>query len=309
MNRTMSAPIVVGIDGSKSALTATGWAATEATRRRAPLQLRHSLSWPDGHHAPDAPIPDQSERQLRARAQGWLDEAAALARAADSSLSITSEIHSRSPVEMLVDASTAASMVVLGSRGLGGFRGLLLGSTAIGVTARAQAPVVVVRGQQHPTDSPVVVGVDSSTASDAAVQFAFAEAALRGVDLVALHTWHEDLVPYAREALLIDWDQVQRGEHDDIEQRLTPLRARYPQVTAHLRINRNQAARSLVEQSEAAQLLVVGSRGRGGVAGLLLGSTSQTLVRHAQCPVAIVRHDRVAVGTPHEDLNDASSRA
>jgi nucleotide-binding universal stress UspA family protein len=288
MTSAANTPIVVGLDGSESALTATRWAAEEATLGGAPLHLCVALRWPDGHHSADTPVPDQSERQLLANAQGWLDEGENAAHRIGASVAVTTEIVPQGPVEMLVQASASARMVVVGSRGLGGFEGLLLGSTAIGVTARVSGPVIVVRGEQPRDTGPVVVGIDSSAASDAAVEFAFGAAASRSTDLIALHTWHDELVPYAREALLVDWSEVRRVEQEELEQRLAPLRARHPEVEVRLVFARDRAARGLVAQSEVAQLLVVGTRGRGPVTGWLLGSTSQTVIRHAACPVAVV---------------------
>jgi nucleotide-binding universal stress UspA family protein len=309
MTSAANTPIVVGLDGSESALTAARWAAGEAARCGAPLHLRVALCWPDGHHFADTPLPDQSERQLLANAQGWLDEAEKAAHQAGASVRTTTEVVPRGAVEMLVQASTSARMVVVGSRGLGGFEGLLLGSTAIGVTARASCPVVVVRGGQPRDVGPVVVGIDSSTGCDAALEFAFDAAASRSADLIALHTWHDELVPYAREPVLVDWSQIRRVEREDLEQRLAPLRARHPEVPVHLTITRDQAARGLVTHSEIAQLLVVGSRGRGPVTGLFLGSTSQTLVRHAACPVAVVpRSSSLATPAP-EPVAAAATRS
>lgn len=288
MTSAAKTPIVVGLDGSDSAVTAALWAAAEATRGGAPLHLCVALRWPEGHHFADTPLPDQAERQLLANAKGWLDEAESAVRLAGVSVPITTEVMLQGAVEMLVQASTTARMVVVGSRGLGGFEGLLLGSTAIGVTAGAVGPVVVVRGEQTRTIGPVVVGIDSSTGSDAALEFALDAAVSRATDLVVLHTWHDAMVPYAREPLLVDWSQVRRGEQDGLRERLTALRARHPEVSVQLTVTRDQAARGLVAQSRTAQLLVVGSRGRGPVLGWFLGSTSQTLVRHAACPVAVV---------------------
>jgi nucleotide-binding universal stress UspA family protein len=302
-----NAPIVVGVDGSQPALAATRWASEEATRRHAPLQLWHAARWPEGHHLADTPVPDQSEREFLTAAHRRLDEALAVARDSEDTIDATMEIRAQSPVDMLVEASASARLVVLGSRGLGGFKGLLLGSTAIGVTARAFGPVVVVREHQTSQTGPVVVGLDNSATDDAILVFGFDAAASRGTNLVAVHAWYEDAVPYAREPFLIDWALIRHTTREAAKERMAPLRTKYPQVTVDLKLPRSLTARELVERSESAQLVVVGSRGRGGVAGLLLGSTSQTLIRHAGCPVAVVRHGRSAPSEPAAELADTSA--
>jgi nucleotide-binding universal stress UspA family protein len=307
MTAEPNAPIVVGVDGSRPALAATRWAAAEATRRQAPLQLWQAARWPDGHHVADMPLPDQSEREFLAAARRRLDEALAIARDTGDTIDVTTQIRAQSPIEMLVEASTSARLVVLGSRGLGGFKGLLLGSTAIGVTARADGPVVVVQEYQAPQTGPVVVGLDNSAADDATLEFAFDAAASRGTNLVAVHTWHEDAVPYARDAILIDWASIRRAARENAKERIASVHAKYPSVTANLKLTRNKAAIELVERSESAQLVVVGSRGRGEVAGFVLGSTSQTLIRHAGCPVAVVRHRNPARPEPTDELAGTSA--
>jgi nucleotide-binding universal stress UspA family protein len=184
-------------------------------------------------------------------------------------------------------------MVVLGDRGRGGFAGLLLGSVATAVSAHASSPVVVVRGDvsADPRTGPVVVGVDDSPDGRAAVSAAFAEAAARGVGLVAVRAW----APPAT------WHCLSRPRHDDAieemetaERRLLsdvvePGRGAHPDVTVTLHLPETSASDALVSASRDAQLVVVGSRGRGGFRGLLLGSVSQQLLHHAHCPVLVVR--------------------
>jgi nucleotide-binding universal stress UspA family protein len=206
---------------------------------------------------------------------------------------------------MLVEASAAARMVVVGSRGLSGVM-TVVGSIALSVIAQASSPVVVVRGPLGTRGGSVVVGVDDSAAADAVISFAFDAAADDGVPLVAVRVWHEDLVPYAREALLIDWALVGKGIREEVERRLAPYRAKYPQVSVELVVSRSQAAGELIARSGTARLVVVGSRGRGGVAGALLGSTSQTVLRHAECPVAVVRGSHARDGTFPGELTGAS---
>jgi nucleotide-binding universal stress UspA family protein len=187
--------------------------------------------------------------------------------------------------------STRAELVVLGDRGLGGFAGLLIGPVAVTLAAHAACPIVVVRGPEPDRmvrSEAVVVGVDGSPTSEAAVAFAFEAAALRGVPLVAVHTWF-DMVVDATMAPLIDWDVMEADEREVLAERLAGWAEKYPDVAVRRLVARDRPARALVEESGRAQLVVVGSRGRGGISGLLLGSVSQTLLHHAACPVAVVQ--------------------
>jgi nucleotide-binding universal stress UspA family protein len=196
------------------------------------------------------------------------------------------------PAVVLAGESKRAELVVLGDRGLGGFTGLLLGSVAVALSAHAACPVVVVRGvEADPAVSrpePVVVGVDGSQGSTAAVDFAVESAVLRGVPLVAVHAWRDVLVD-ATMAPLVDWDAVESDEREVLAERLAGTRAEHPDLVLRRLVVRDRPARALVDESRNAQLVVVGSRGRGGMQGLLLGSVSQQLLHHAHCPVAVVR--------------------
>jgi nucleotide-binding universal stress UspA family protein len=181
---------------------------------------------------------------------------------------------------------------VLGTRGLGGLTGLLVGSVAVGLAAQAACPVVVVRGvdrDPHSTD-PVVLGVDGSPTSEAATAFAFAAAADRKVSLVAVHSWNLTLVDPQVNGL-IDWAALAEDERALLSGRLAGWVEKYPEVPVVEVIARDGAAHALVEQSKNAQLVVVGSRGRGNLAGLVLGSVSHAVLHRGHCPVAVVRPD------------------
>jgi nucleotide-binding universal stress UspA family protein len=194
-------------------------------------------------------------------------------------------------VPVLQAESTRAELVVLGDRGLGGFTGLLIGSVATGLSAHASCPVVVVRGPEPdgavPRQEPVVVGIDGSPLSEAAVAFAFEAAARRRVPLVAVHAWRDLLVDPTL-APLVDWDAAEVDEREVLAERLAGWGGTYSDVAVRRLVVRDRPARALVDESRRAQLVVVGSRGRGGFTGLLLGSVSQALVHHAHCPVAVV---------------------
>lgn len=268
------APIVAAIDGSESARHAVLWAAQEAARRDVGLSIVHVA---------------QNLSAALAQGRSWLDETEAAARRAAPTVTTSAEMMSGSVVETLVAVSTWADTLVLGTRGIGGFTGLLVGSVAIGVTTRARCPVVVVR-TPAPTSGPIVVGVDGGSAEEA-TEWAFAEAALRDVPLIAVHTWTEgalshgwDTVPY-----IIDFQALNDSMRGMLSDRMAQWREKFPSVRLELVTALDNPARALVEQSRHAQLVVVGTRGRGPVAGALLGSTSRALLHHAACPVGVVR--------------------
>ncbi|MFD0201913.1 MULTISPECIES: universal stress protein [Saccharothrix] len=285
----MSGPIVVGVDGSESALTAVRWAAEEAVRHRVPLRLVHAYLLPTrgypemvltGHEVRDA-----FERQGRQ----WLEDAAAGVR--DLVPEVETSVVVERPAAAMIAASRDARLVVLGSQGLGGFTGLVVGSVAVAVAAHGECPVAVVRGP-YPAEGPVVLGVDGSTAGEAAIGFAFEEASVRGTTLTALLAWTALLAetPYATR-LRVDWDEVHEQQHQILAQRLAGWQEKYPNVAVDRQVVRERPAKALLAAGRDAQLLVVGSRGHGGFAGMLLGSTSQALVYHSPCPLVVVRPD------------------
>jgi len=137
-----------------------------------------------------------------------------------------------------------------------------------------------------------VVGVDGSPTSEAAIAMAFEEASLRNVDLVAVHAWTDFSSDYSyayAHQFLMDWNRVETEEQELLAQRLAGWQEKYPDVMVHRAVTRDRPVHHLLEHAAQAQLLVVGSRGRGGFSGMLLGSTSQALIYHAPCPLLVVR--------------------
>jgi nucleotide-binding universal stress UspA family protein len=203
----------------------------------------------------------------------------------------------------LVELSSDACLVVVGGRGAGGFAGLALGSVAAQVVRHAHAPVVVVRPpvvgtaveapcQPAPHLAPIVVGVDGSATSATALEFAFDEAAARGVPLIAIYAWW--LLPLGNlgPTTPLHWESTEALEEAQriLSEATAGWSEKYPDVTVlPIAEHSMNPAWSLIEASRRAGLLVVGSRGRGGFASLLLGSVSATVVAHAACPVAVVR--------------------
>jgi nucleotide-binding universal stress UspA family protein len=285
-------PVVAGVDGSECALQAVRWAAAEAARRRLPLRLVAAHTWPLGGFVGDPGLGVDPRAVLRDAVLGHLAAAATAAAEVAPGVPVERADVEGDPAVVLAGESERAALVVLGDRGLGGFTGLLLGSVAVALCARAACPVVVVRGVEAdpaaPRTDPVVVGVDGSPGSEAAVAFAVDAAVRRGVPLVAVHAWRDVLVD-ATMAPLVDWDAVETDEREVLAERLAGTRAEHPDLVLKKLVVRDRPARALVDESRGAQLVVVGSRGRGGVQGLLLGSVSQQLLHHAHCPVAVVR--------------------
>jgi nucleotide-binding universal stress UspA family protein len=287
----MTKPIVVGVDGSESAVHAVCWAADEARRSGAPLRLVHSHEIPVGYLPGFVDWPALHEA-VAAQGRTWLGRAREVAEDAAPEVAVHVVDVAGGAVPALVTESVDARLLVLGTRGLGGFGGLLIGSTAIEVAARAHCPVVVVRGIDTGTPSgSVVVGVDGTPVGEAAITFAFAEASARETGLVAVHTWTDLLLEtaFAGGAADLDFSVLAQQAEEVLGERLAGWQEKYPDVPVTRHVSREHASRALLRHAESAQLVVVGSRGRGGFRGLLLGSTSQHLLHHAPCPVAVVR--------------------
>jgi len=180
-------------------------------------------------------------------------------------------------------------MVVVGSRGMGAFGRAVLGSVSRGLVHHAHCPVAVVHAdeaQAPDTTSPILLGIDGSPASEEAIALAFDEASRRGVDLVALHAWSDvGVFPI----IGMDWRQYEDEGHELLGERLAGWREQYPDVSVQRRIVCDKPARWLIDESQQAQLVVVGCRGRGGFTGMLLGSVSSAVAQGAKAPVIVVR--------------------
>ncbi|MDW4910861.1 universal stress protein [Streptomyces sp. ADMS] len=289
----MSGLVVVGVDGSASSLAAVETAAREAQWRGAGLRVVHAFLWP-AMHAPLGPSPlGPPEGGLRNMVERVVAEAVARATSTAPGVDVSHAVVTGEPLTVLEAQSRAADLVVVGSRGTGGFVGLLVGSTAVHLATHGQCPVLVVR-EGGDEEGPVVVGVDGSAAGEQAIEFAFAEAALRGARLRAIHAWtlwNAPLpeMPEATDAYTNPPGGVAEAEERLVSEALAGRREQYPGVSVEHRAMRSQTREALIEASRSAQLLVVGARGRGGFAGLMLGSVSQAVLHHAHCPVAVVR--------------------
>lgn len=281
-----SQPIVVGYDGSPSAQQAVKWAAAEGLRTGRPLLLAHAFVWPAVPMALAGPgIYPQG--MARRDAERMVQEAAAEAAKAHPKVTITGTLLDGPPAVVLVERSREASLVVLGNRGHGGFAQLLLGSTGVAVSAHAHCPVVIVRGDERPAPAHVLVGVDGSPSSLLALRYAFAQAADRAVPLRVVRVWNMS-EPMWSVSENVPRDLV-AAEQKALDELLANWRAEYPDVEVVAEVVVDAPGRALVRASREAELAVVGSRGRGGFTGLLLGSVSQQLLHHSHCPVAVIR--------------------
>ena len=288
--------IVVAVDGSEASDVAVQWAANTALKRNQPIKLVTAYSMPQFMYADGMVPPQELYDELEGEAGDKLDHARRIVAEFDSSIAVTAEVKESSPIDYLLELSETAEMVVMGSRGLGGLSGLVMGSVSAAVVSHADCPVVVVRKDNHVTEDnkygPVVVGVDGSAVSRQAMDVAFQEADARGAVLHAVHAWsdaqfHSSYIGVVEaqsqmEALIAEQKQL-------LGEELAPFIKKYPNVKIEEIVERERPIHSLKEAAEGAQLMVLGSHGRGGFKGMLLGSTSRALLQYAPCPMMVVR--------------------
>ena len=281
--------LVVGVDGSAASEAAVFWAARDAAMRNVPLTLVHMLKTfvPT---FPQIPMPTGVGVWQEDDGREVLEQAVKIAEDAvppDLKIAIASEVKCSPPVPTLVDMSEEAEMIVVGCNGRGAVARVLLGSVSSGVVRSAKCPVAVIRAEAsylpRSNRAPVLVGIDCSAASELALAVAFDEASRRGVELTALHAW-SDVAVY--QLPWIDWpSEAERS----LAEYLAGWHERYPDVKVHRLVTLDHPGRALIEESESAQLVVVGSHGRGGLTGMLLGSVSNAVVHSVRTPVIVAR--------------------
>ncbi|AQA04682.1 universal stress protein [Mycobacterium sp. MS1601] len=283
----MSLGLVVGVDGSPPSKAAVTWAARTAELHRTALTLVHVVVPPNmmAWQEPIAMTGYGEWQQTRARE--ILDEAAQLAQQAAPGIQISTESIAGPSISTLIDLSKDAETIVVGCRGLGAIGRALLGSVSRALVHHAHCPVAVIHDQQVPTDGPVVVGVDGSPVSERAVAVAFDEASRRGVDLIAVHAWSDAGV---MDFPGFDFTPLQQDAQEVLAERLAGWQERYPDVRVERVVAFDRPAAQLLLQARGAQLVVVGSHGRGGFAGMLLGSVSSAVVNAATVPVLVARY-------------------
>ncbi|ETK37084.1 universal stress protein [Microbispora sp. ATCC PTA-5024] len=283
----MAGLIVVAVDGSEPATAALDWAADDALRRRAALRIVHvreplAQERPFHGHGPDTPYEDHGESVLNAAADRVWERA--------PGVSVTAEVLTGSVVERLRRESEAADALVLGSRGRGGFAGLILGSVGLGLAGHSRNPVVVVRRRPRDEYHEVVVGFDGSSHSEAALQFAFEEARVRRARVHAVYAWQMPMFSPYGVGYGGAMNDVFDNETRAARMRLAPWREKHPDVPLVESAVCGHPIPALAEASLVADLVVVGTRGLGDFGGALLGSVSHGVLHRAHCPVAVVPH-------------------
>ncbi|MFC4128437.1 universal stress protein [Nocardia rhizosphaerae] len=283
-------PVLAAVDGSAVSYQAAAWAAAEAALRHLPLHILTSGALQTGF-GPGMSLGEADLEWLRADAERVVGEAERVARAAvpDEDLVVTTEVAFEQAAPLLITRSTGAEMLVVGSRGLGAFQRGLLGSVSRAVAQHAHCPVAVIHGNAalDPVSAtlPVLVGVDGTGNSAPAVELAFDEASRRKVELVALHAFSDasaDLPAFA-------WEVGNQTAETELAEAIAGFAERYPDVPVRRIIVADRPVRSIVDAAASAQLVVVGSHGRGGFTGMLLGSTSNALLHAVEIPTIVVR--------------------
>jgi nucleotide-binding universal stress UspA family protein len=297
--------VAAGLDGSPESRAAAEWAAREAELRGLPLKVVHVWE-PVPEPMAEAPLlggethQHWSERIPRETAQGL--------ERRHPGVEVTAEQRTGPAAEALTASAEGAELLVLGSRGLGGLTGFLVGSVGRSVIAHTRTPVVVVRAGEEAADEhegdaagrssartpfkPVVVGFDTRGTDDTVLAFAFDEAARRGTSVRVVHGW--DLPPYYAYGLAADPEfdrDVAREQAALLADALRPWRQKYPAVDITEDSGTGGASTRLIEASREASLVVVGRRVRHSPFGIHIGSVTHAVLHHAKAPVAVVAHD------------------
>ncbi|NEW43780.1 universal stress protein [Nocardia cyriacigeorgica] len=292
--------VIVGIDGSAGSLTAARWAAGFATERGRALRLAHGMELVGTAKlvSTSGGVTSSLLEALKENSRHLLDRAEEAVTAETPDLAVSTRVSVGSAAALLIEESAGAYTVILGATGNVGVLGHI-GSTLLTVVSRAHGPVIVVRTDAEGairSTGPVVVGVDGSPVSEAALATAFTEAAVRRTDLVAIHVHYDRRLESERLRKFLPEIEVENAGQEVLGERLAGWQEEFPDVTVLRKTYSDNPTARLREWSDSAQLVVVGSRGRGGFTGLLLGSTSHSLVQHAGCPVMVVRPENSTEG-------------
>lgn len=285
--------IVVAVDGSPPSDSALDWAVREAASRKVSLKIVHMMRPPMVVAWPEMPPAPGYGESLEEHSRTVLAKATERAQKLASELGgveITDELSSDTIMGTLVDLSKDSELIVVGSRGLGAVQRATLGSVSSAMVHHSRCPVAVIHDEtavDELTGKPVVVGIDGSPASELATAIAFDEAARHGVPLVAVHAWSDAI---AIEQPGITYQTMQGLGEEVLGERLAGWRERYPDVEVRRAVVCDKPAHEILNEGENAQLIVVGSHGRGGFAGMLLGSVSTKVVHAAKVPVIVARH-------------------
>jgi nucleotide-binding universal stress UspA family protein len=290
--------VIAGVDGSAAAVHAVRWAAEAAQRSGLPLQLAHAIPPPPANPYPTmVEHMDTLRRAARQEGEEFLGTAAVAARQVAPTLTVSCWQRVGQPIDVLSLASATARVMVVGATGQTGLVELLAGSTALSLPSRAHCPVVVVPHRRHgagPADGPVVVGVEGTPLDDPVIGFAFEQASMLGVELIAVHSWSDSPLPDIDRITgqRDHWNLILGRERRLLAEGLAGFGERHPDVSVRPIVVYDKPARALVDYGRSAQLLVVGSHGRGRFPGALLGSTSRAATKLSPCPIAVVARDR-----------------
>lgn len=283
--------VTVGVDGSAPSMAALDWAARFALTRDLPLEVLTAAGWPGEYQNYGGYRVAELKDAARIDGQKTLDRAVDRVRAALPDLPVSGRVSDETPVRALLEASAFSGLVVVGCRGLTPAAGVILGSVSTAVTAHAECPVVVVRADRLPgPDAPIVAGIDGSDRDAATLEAAFAEADRWAAPLTVAYAWSDvSLIGMFGAAAVPSWIEARREADEMVGRQVATWRTKYPRVRVTTIVRREQPARMLLELAGKAGLVVVGSHGRGGFAGMLIGSVARRLVHHADAPVLVVR--------------------
>ncbi|QKT06473.1 universal stress protein [Gordonia sp. X0973] len=283
--------VVVGVDKTETSLHAARWAASLAAREESELHIVGAYDASTSNYAPGLVIPQDVVEAIANEAKTAVQAAAAAALEAAPDVRVRTSVGEGDAARTLLEVGKDATAIVIGTRRLGSVKGLLLGSVGVTIAAHYHGRVVVIGDEVKP--GPVVVGVGDTPSSDPAVQEAYHQADSLGVGLVAVHTWAQ-LDADALHGFGIEPDAVERMSAEATEavaERLAGYSQDYPDVQVERVVVPDDPGKAIIDVAtdRGASLIVVGSRGRGGFKGLLLGSTSQKVLQHSEVPVMIVR--------------------
>jgi nucleotide-binding universal stress UspA family protein len=289
--------IVVGVDGSEHARLALKWASDEALLRGVTLRILCATA----RHPKDLPGWYKGDTEGISPGEAVVEDALGLVATRHPSVVARGEALEWPGALALIDASAGSDLLVLGARGSGGFKELLLGSVSHQCVEHAHCPVVVVHGRSDDpipsaADRRIVVGIDGSEGGDRALEWALAEARLRDAAVKGVFAWHLNAIAMPTTDSTEPYEAAAR----EITDRATALAKEWAPGVRFAAVSQpDAAAPALVDLSVGAGLLVVGSRGLGGFRGMLLGSVARQCADHGQCPVVVVRppvDDRPPVG-------------
>ncbi|MEV4061077.1 universal stress protein [Nonomuraea dietziae] len=277
--------IVTGFDGSAAARAAVEWAADDALRMNTPLRIVHAVDrWP--YQIAKFPPPEWSDAMEQA-GEKLLAEAEGIVRSRQPTVTVETRLIEGSPALALREEAVQAAELVVGSRGLGGFAGALLGSVSMHVAGYAPCPVVVIRGERGPVRGEIVVGVEDSSDCAPALAYAFEQARLRGSTVRAVHGWQLPVHVYSP-GFVYDLDDIKNRQLKAVTEAITAVRKEHPDAIVVEDVRQQHPVEALTEASKQADLVVVGSHGANALERALLGSVSRGVLHHAHCPVAVV---------------------